>query len=153
MLFGRAFVLIFTFAIVQVRCDLAWSKDYPLPYRLNFTDNRRFEIGCMVVIYLRLQEGTMINLIDENGDINFHVVVHWWSIILNSRFRGAWGQQIVFCEEKVVHPDCVNHGDISEVIIERVEGGYNLITNGKQRNPTVFPQDLKRKRSLCRWRV
>uniref|UniRef100_A0A1I7S7R7 MATH domain-containing protein n=1 Tax=Bursaphelenchus xylophilus TaxID=6326 RepID=A0A1I7S7R7_BURXY len=93
------------------RCDLAWSKDYPLPYRLNFTDKRRFEIGCMVVIYVRLQEGTMINLIDENGDVNFHVVVHWWSIILNSRFRGAWGQQVVFCEEVVVHPDCVNHGD------------------------------------------
>ncbi|CAD5225050.1 unnamed protein product [Bursaphelenchus xylophilus] len=143
MLPGRVLVLIFTYAIVQIECNITdWSKDYPLPYQLNFTDNRHFEIGCMLIIYVRLIHGSTIGLHDENNDVNFFITVRGQNLILNYALHDVWATEIFICDGEANFTECTNNGDVSEVIIERVEGGYNVIINGKRRNPNVFPNKV-----------
>uniref|UniRef100_A0A1I7RUD6 Galectin n=1 Tax=Bursaphelenchus xylophilus TaxID=6326 RepID=A0A1I7RUD6_BURXY len=144
MLSGRVFILIFTYAIVQIECNSTqWAAEYQLPYQLNFTDNRRFEIGCVLVAYLRLPEYAQINLIDKSDNVNFHISIRYFGIVLNSQTFGKWGDEVDICYGPATRDECTNHGDISEVIIERVEGGYNVIMNGKRRNEAVFPDRLR----------
>ncbi|CAD5225044.1 unnamed protein product [Bursaphelenchus xylophilus] len=139
MLFGCAFVLIFTYAIVQIECNITdWSKDFPLPYQFNFTDSRRFEIGCMVVVYVQLQEHAVIGLHDENDNMNVNITVRYWAILLSSRFYDYIGDKVVICEG-ADYIECTNHNGFSEVIIARVEGGFNVFMNGKRRNVYVYP--------------
>uniref|UniRef100_A0A1I7RUD5 Galectin domain-containing protein n=1 Tax=Bursaphelenchus xylophilus TaxID=6326 RepID=A0A1I7RUD5_BURXY len=139
MLFGRVFVLVFTYAIVQIECNSTqWANEYQLPYQLNFTDNRRFEIGSMIIIYVQPQEHGAIDLRDENDDINLRISIRYRGILLNSRFQRVWNQNIYICGGDEYF-ECTNHNDISEVIIARVEGGYNVFMNGKRRNPNVYP--------------
>uniref|UniRef100_A0A1I7SGE1 DUF5675 domain-containing protein n=2 Tax=Bursaphelenchus xylophilus TaxID=6326 RepID=A0A1I7SGE1_BURXY len=96
----------------------------------------------MVIIYVQLQEHAVIGLHDQNDNINLNITVRTWAVVLSSRFYDDVGENVYICERDS-YIECTNDNGISEVIIARVEGGFNVFMNGKRRNTNVYPGKLR----------